>query len=131
MGKAALLITLLLPLVGTLAVLLFNRDNARSIRNTTLGISLLAFICSLPLFFEFDRSQAGFQFYMDMPWIKSLDVGFRFGLDGMSLLMVLLTVFIMPIAIYSSFGVITKREKEYYAMMLFLQFAMTLMETRI
>ncbi len=125
MGIGSLLSTLFLPLVGTLALLLIPRDQIKAHRNVSLAFSLVSFLASLPLFFVFDRSHPGFQFLLDIPWIPSLDIGFRLGLDGMSVMLVLLTTFIMPIAIYSSFDAIHKREKEYYAMMLFLQFAMT------
>ncbi len=125
MGIDSLLSTLFLPLAGTLALLLIPRDQLKGLRYTALVISLLTFVGSIPLFFAFDRSQGGFQFLIDVPWIPTLDIGFRMGLDGMSLLLVLLTTFIMPIAIYSSFEAISKREKEYYIMLLFLQFAMT------
>lgn len=125
MGYFALLTCLFLPLLGSLALLLVNRDQTKAIRYTALGISLITFLASIPLFFVFDRTNSGFQFEINNTWIHSLNVGFHLGLDGMSLLLVLLTTFIMPIAIYSSFGAITKREKEYYIMLLFLQFGMT------
>ncbi len=125
MGIGSLLSTLFLPLIGTIALLLIQREKVNAIRWSALGISLLTFLVSIPLFFDFKSQNGGFQFVIDQPWVASLDIGFRLGLDGMSLLMVLLTTFIMPIAIYSSFGAIVKREKEYYAMLLFLQFGMT------
>ncbi len=125
MGIGSLLSTLLLPFIGTIALLLIPRDQIKALRSSALVLSLLTFCASIPLFFAFDRTNSGFQFLIDVPWVPSLDVGLRLGLDGMSLLLVLLTTFIMPIAIYSSFEAIQKREKEYYAMLLFLQFAMT------
>lgn len=83
-----------------------------------------AFLVSLLLWFQFDSSNAAFQFVTDYPWIPSLDIGFRFGLDGMSVLLVLLTTFIMPIAALSSWGSVRDREKQYYIWMLILEFGM-------
>jgi NADH-quinone oxidoreductase subunit M len=125
MGEVALLVSLLLPLVGSIATLLIPNNQIKGIRYTALGISVLTFLASLMLYTSFNRGDSGFQFVMSSSWIHSLDVNFKVGVDGMSALMVLLTTFIMPIAIYSSFESITKREKEYYTMLLFLQFGMT------
>src|SRR5690606_7961957 len=86
--------------------------------------SLVAFLVSLGLYFSFNNSTEGFQFVTDVTWIPAIDSGFRVGLDGMSLLMVLLTTFITPIALLSSINSINKRYKEYYFMFLMLQFGM-------
>ncbi len=121
----ALLITLFLPLVGAIILLFFNKDNTKLIKNTALGISIITFLISLILFFGFDKDNPGFQFVFDTVWINAYDAGFRIGVDGMSLLLLMLTTLISPIAILSSFDSITKREKEYYVMILILQTAMT------
>ncbi len=121
----ALFITLFLPLVGSLLLLFFNSDNTKAIKNTALGISVATFVVSLFLFLGFDSANPGFQFVFETKWIDAFDAGFRIGIDGMSLLLVMLTTFITPIAIFASFTSITKREKEYYIMVMLLQFAMT------
>ncbi|MBM2816738.1 MAG: nuoM [Ignavibacteria bacterium] len=120
----ALIITLFLPLIGSLALLFFRKTNVKLIKWFAFLLSTLTFVISLVLFFSFDKANAGFQFTYSTIWITSLDAGFRIGLDGMSLLLVLLTSFISPIAILSSFDAIKKREKEYYIMLLLLEFAM-------
>ncbi|MFW6276792.1 MAG: complex I subunit 4 family protein, partial [Bacteroidota bacterium] len=122
---AALLITLFLPFLGALLLLFFNKNSTHAIKHTALGTSLLAFAVSLALFFGFDHNQPGFQFLIELSWIPAIDAGFRIGMDGMSLLLVMLTTFITPIAILSSYSSIKKREKEYYIMILLLQFGMT------
>jgi NADH-quinone oxidoreductase subunit M len=119
-----LLLTLLLPFFGFIAVLFIDKAQEKAIRFTTMMISLLTFGFSLPLWFSFNSSIDGFQFYTNIPWISSTDSGLRIGIDGMSLLLVLLTTFIMPIALLSSFEPIKKRVKEYYAMMLLLELGM-------
>ena len=122
---AALFITLFLPLLGAIILLFFNKDNVKAIKSSTLFISILTFAASLPLFFSFNQQDPGFQFVFEMSWIPAFDAGFRIGLDGMSLLLVMLTTFITPIAIMSSFESIKKRHKSYYIMILLLQFGMT------
>lgn len=120
-----LFLTLLLPLAGSLLLLFFKKDNVKLIKGFALGLSCLTFLISLVLFAGFDQSNPGFQFVYEKVWVPTFDAGFRFGLDGMSMLLVLLTTFITPIAILSSFDSIHKREKEYYIMILLLQFGMT------
>lgn len=125
MNMIALIITLFLPLFGSIILLFFKKDKINLLKYFALIISLIAFLSSLVVFFEFDKSQADFQFYYEQIWIEQFDAGFRIGLDGMSLLLLMLTTFISPIALLGSFGAITKRHKEYFIMFLLLQFAMT------
>ncbi|MEO5931750.1 MAG: NADH-quinone oxidoreductase subunit M [Candidatus Kapaibacterium sp.] len=116
-----LLVTLFLPLVVALILSLIPAGNTSAHRVGAAIGSGLTFVVSLALWFSFDKSSAAFQFTTNVPWISSLDIGFRFGLDGMSLLLVMLTTFIMPIAIMSSWKGIRDREKMYYIMLLILQ----------
>lgn len=120
-----LYLTLFLPLIGAFLLMFLNKENVALIKNVTLGITIVTFLVSLGLYIGFDNSNPDFQFVQEFTWIKSLDTGFRIGVDGMGLLMVLLTTFISPIAILGSYKAIEKREKEFYIMMLILQFAMT------
>lgn len=120
-----LYLTLFLPLIGSLLILFINKENSGLIKNAALGVSLLTFVISIFVYLGFDSSNPDFQYYSEVMWISYIDAGFRVGLDGMSVLMVLLTTFISPIAILCSFDAIKKREKEYYMMVLLLQFGMT------
>jgi NADH-quinone oxidoreductase subunit M len=124
MGHVLLMSVLFLPLVGALALVALPRERVALHRWTSLVIAVATFLLSLPLFWLVDPTRSDFQLVVATPWIASLDAGFRIGLDGMSLLLVLLTTFTMPIAIGASIGIITKREKEYYVMMLLLETAM-------
>lgn len=119
-----LIATLIIPLIGALAVLFMNKDNRKLIEMFSLGTSIVAFLVSLGLYFSFNSNAEGFQFVTNVTWIPAIDAGFRVGLDGMSLLMVMLTTFITPIALLSSMNSINKRHKEYYFMFLMLQFGM-------
>lgn len=125
MGVTVLLCTLFGPLVGAVAIALIGRDRERAIKISaivtlalTLGVSLL-----LPIFFN--SSDSGMQFVVNMPWIPSIDAGFRIGIDGTSLLLVLLTTLIGPISLLASWNPITKSVKEFHVLMLLLQFGMT------
>ncbi len=122
---AALLITLFLPLLGSVLLLFYNKENTKAIKYTAFGISFLTFLISLIVLFGFNSGNPGFQYYFEAKWIPIIDAGFRIGLDGMSMLLLMLTTFISTITILSSFSAIDKREKEYYMMFLLLQFAMT------
>ena len=93
------LATLFLPLAGAIALLFVGRNNENAIKYITMAVSLLAFAASLFLWFGFDQSKPGFQFYIDKLWIPQFDAGFRVGLDGMSLLLVMLTTFMLIRAI--------------------------------
>ncbi len=121
----AILLTLFLPLVGSLILLLLSKNNQKLIKGAALTFSLLSFISSLFILFNFNPDNPNFQFVIDKVWVANFDAGFRIGLDGMSLLLVMLTTFISPLTILSSFYSIHKRDKEYYIMILLLQFGMT------
>jgi NADH-quinone oxidoreductase subunit M len=125
MGVSALLATLFGPLLGAIAILFIHRDQTTAIKRTALVFSCVTFLLSLLMIPEFDASNPALQFVINQPWITSLDAGFRLGVDGIALPLVLLTALIMPIALLASYGSISKSVKEYYALMLLLQFGMT------
>lgn len=122
---AILLTILFLPLAGAFLLMVVNKKETKVIQYTALAISLATFIISFGLMSQFDSNNPDFQFVFNIEWVKQFDAGFRIGIDGMSLLLVMLTCFIAPITIISSFSSIEKRQKEYYVMILILQFAMT------
>lgn len=119
-----LLLTLLIPLATAAILMVLPSDRPGLFKRLSLAGSLGSLAASLVLWFAFDRSTPVFQFVCDAPWIPSLDIGFRFGVDGMSLLMVLLTTVIMPISIVSSWEPVTDRVKLYYIMLLVLEFGL-------
>jgi NADH-quinone oxidoreductase subunit M len=124
-GNHILVTVLLTPLAGA-AVLLFlpsvRPDLYRKVGN---AFGFLGLLVALPLLWKFKaETTEPFQFVADANWIPSLGVHFRLGIDGLSLLMVLLTVLLGAIAISSSWSAIQKREKEYYILLLLLQTGM-------
>jgi len=114
---------LLLPLIGAAIVLLMRR-NVSAVRWTGLVFSVATFALSIPLFFAYDPATASMQFVEKVEWIASLNVSYHVGLDGISLLLVLLTTFLTPIVLLSSWTSIKKNLAFYFALMLILETAM-------
>ncbi len=76
---------------------------------------------SLPLWWAFDRNADGYQFVEKASWIPSLGVDYHFGIDGIALVLILLTTLMGVIAVVCSYSAITDRQKEYYVLLLLLQ----------
>src|SRR5947199_1261178 len=111
-----------IPLAGALAlVFLFPKEKTGPIKAFATLVAGLDFVISLPLWFAFERGRAGYQFQERVSWIPSLGVDYHFGIDGISLVLLLLTTFIGFIAVYCSYTAITERQKEYYVLLLLLQ----------
>jgi NADH-quinone oxidoreductase subunit M len=115
-----------LPLVGGLVILTVRGDEATVASNarwTALWTSLIVFVLSLVLWFDFDRSQAGFQFTEHLSWLPSVGIDYRMGIDGISVLFVLITTALTPIAILSSWTA-KIRVREYMLAFLFMETTM-------
>lgn len=120
-----LTIVTFLPLAGAVVLLLFNKENKNLIRWWANLVGLTGFLVSVPLFFWFDYDNAGdMQFVERAEWISMIGVEYAVGIDGISLLLVLLTTLLGTIAILSSWESIQDRSKEYYVFLLMLQTGM-------
>jgi NADH-quinone oxidoreductase subunit M len=113
-----------LPLIGSFLLLFMKKDDFKTIKVVGMALSILTFVVSLSLYFNFDSANVGFQFVHRIPWIQSLNVSYNVGIDGISLLLVLLTTFLTPLAMLSSWNSIQKRVKEYTIMLLLLETGM-------
>jgi NADH-quinone oxidoreductase subunit M len=113
-----------LPLIGAGLVLFIGRQKKAALRYTALGFSLLVFAVSLPLWFGFDESTAAMQFVELADWVPGLGISYHVGLDGISLLLVLLTTFMTPLTLLSSFSAVDKHLKEFLVVMLMLETGM-------
>ena len=120
------LITLLLliPLVGGLLILVLPKTKENIIRYSGLAISTVTFILSLLLYFNFDLTIGDFQFIHQFKWIEKLNISYFVGIDGMSLLLVLLTTFLTPLTLLSSWSSIKKNVKEFTFFMIMLEVGM-------
>ncbi|MFQ5455690.1 MAG: NADH-quinone oxidoreductase subunit M [Nitrospirota bacterium] len=115
----------LFPLIAALIIaFFFKKENTKSIKNFAFGSSLIVLLISLFLLPFFDKTTYEMQFVERLPWIASIGVDYFLGIDGISLLLILMTVFLMPISIVSSYSAIQTREKEYYIFLLLLETGM-------
>jgi NADH-quinone oxidoreductase subunit M len=112
-----------LPVAGAALLLFFPREAKGAIRGFALLLSLAVFVISLKLFTGFETN-AEMQFVKHVPWIPSLGISYKVGLDGISLFLVLLVTFLQPITILSAFRAIDERVKEFFICMLLLETAM-------
>jgi len=116
-------IVLFTPLAGLAVLLLIPSSNARAVKLWANIVALAGFLVSLPLVFQFDAGK-DFQFVEKASWIPLLGASYHLGIDGLGLLLVMLTTLIGFIAILSSWNAIHERLKEYYAFFLILQTGM-------
>jgi NADH-quinone oxidoreductase subunit M len=113
-----------LPLVGVMICLILPRAREEAIRRTALITSLATFALSLFLPASMNFSSPALQLVEKLPWIPQWSISYAVGVDGLSMLLVLLTTFLSPIAILSSWSAIKDRVKEYYIFMLLLEVGM-------
>jgi NADH-quinone oxidoreductase subunit M len=112
------------PLLGALLLVFAPKGQRRLFELGALAVTVFDFLLSIPLWFQYDRGTAAVQWATSVDWIPSLGVKFSVGMDGISLLLFLLTTFIGFIAVWCSFTSIQERHKEYYIWMLIMQFSM-------
>ena len=98
-------IVLFTPLAGLLVLLAIPSSNPRAIKLWANIAAFLGFLVSLPLVFQFDRTK-DFQFVEQAPWIPSIGATYHIGIDGLGLLLVMLTTLVGFIAILSSWNAI-------------------------
>lgn len=114
-----------LPLFGALIIIAFCKpDQSRAIKTVATVTAGLDFLISLPLWFRYLPDGPQFQFLYEASWIPAIGAKYVFGVDGISVLLILLTTLLGFISVYSSFTAITHREKEYYVFLLILQTGM-------
>jgi NADH-quinone oxidoreductase subunit M len=128
-----LTLLILLPLIGVGMLLLFggstNGEYARKMLDKddkiskwiALAVTLVTFLLSLTLWLNFDSNTADFQFTENVPWIVGYNINYHVGIDGISLFMVLLTTFLMPLCILCSWESIVRRVREFMIAFLLLE----------
>jgi NADH-quinone oxidoreductase subunit M len=110
-----------LPALAALIILLFIKKEERAIiRYFSTGAFGLTFLVSLGLT-GYDRQTGGMQFLEDFEWIPIIGARYQMGVDGVSVLLILLTTLLGLVSALSSWRYIQKREKEYYVLLLLLQ----------
>ncbi|MNJ91095.1 NADH-quinone oxidoreductase subunit M [compost metagenome] len=111
-----------LPLLFALVIAVWPKEN--SVRPLALGFALIEFVLSLALFKNFDPASASLQMVEKHVWIERFGIQYFFGIDGISLWLVLLTTFLTPIIVLASWSSIDKRVKGFHACLFILQTAM-------
>ena len=105
-----LTVIIMLPLAGALAMLAVPKEKIVLIKNLAFGLSAAVFLISLRLYFGFDASDPAMQFAVNVPWLPDWGINYRLGIDGISLLMLMLTTFLTPLAILASFNYIQEHQ---------------------
>jgi NADH-quinone oxidoreductase subunit M len=108
-----------LPLVGALLIACLNREATGNARWIALWTTLLTFVASLLIWINFDKGTANFQFVEELSWLGGLK--YKMGVDGISMLFVILTTFLMPLTILASWQSVEERVKEYMIAFLVLE----------
>ena len=108
------------PVVGAIVLLAIGGRNKVLVRWVALAFSLVALILTLVLWHKFNTVADGYQFQELHPWIPSLNVDYRVGIDGLGLLMLLLTSIVVPIGMFASWQ-IEQRVPLYFSLLLLLQ----------
>jgi NADH-quinone oxidoreductase subunit M len=122
-----LTLLILLPVFGAIALIghqMFWKQEGH-LKWVTLAITIVVFLVSLLLLNSGTASESGFYFEKNVPWISSINTNYHVGIDGLSLWLVILTTFIMPIAVLSTWNAVEKRPAAFYVFLLLLQSAMT------
>lgn len=122
-----LTILILLPVLGAIGLIahqLFWKNEAH-LKWVTFAVTLVIFLLSLLLLASSGTASAsGFYFEKNIPWIEAINSNYHIGVDGLSLWLIVLTTFIMPIAVLSTWHAVEKRPTAFYAFLLLLESAM-------
>lgn len=121
-----LTILILLPAFGAISVIghqMFWKKEEQA-KWVTLFWVCLNFVISLLLLGSHEVSANGFSFEKSVPWIKAINTNYHVGVDGLSIWLIILTTFIMPIAVISTWNAVEKRHTAFYAFLLLLESAM-------
>ena len=113
-----------LPVLGALVIFVLPRRSEGLVKATALVTSLIAFAASVPLYARFDAGTAEYQFVEQRAWMPAFGISYHLGVDGISLLLVLLTTFLMPLTLLASWHSVERRWKEFAITMLLLETGM-------
>jgi NADH-quinone oxidoreductase subunit M len=125
MADPALLnLMLFLSLLGVVLIAVAPAGDLDRVRRLSLGVMIVQFVLAAWLYLRFDPATAGLQFETRLPWIADWGVYYHIGLDGMNVLLVMLTAFLGPLVVAGAFTAIQKDVKLFYAMVFLVQFTM-------
>ena len=123
--------TLIIPLLGAIVMMFIpsnksddEKSGASKFGWIALAFSSIAMIVSFFILSGFDNSIVGYQLQENAEWIPQFGLNYHVGIDGISILLIMLTTIMVPFTVLSSYKYIQKRKKEYYIWLLFLEFSM-------
>lgn len=118
-------LTTFLPILGVILLFFIPKDSKGVLRNVTFAVTLVTFLVSLPILTGF-QSNAELQFVENVPWIAAGPFVMRYniGIDGISIWLFILTTFIMPLAVLSTYTAVEEKVKEYMICLLILETAL-------
>jgi NADH-quinone oxidoreductase subunit M len=112
------------PLVGMFLLLFVDKEKAQAVKLVGFVTALVTFVLSLHLYFYFNTQIIGFQFVQKIVWIGTLNISYHVGIDGLSLMLILLTTFLTPLALLGTWNSVERRIREYTMMILLLETGM-------
>ncbi len=124
MAYPVLSTVIFLPVVGALILLLMGRRQELAIKWFSLIFTVLTFVVSLPLFLNFDKTRSDMQFVEVFEWIPAWNIKYYLGVDGISVLFVLLSALLGPLCVLISWHSIKDKIKEFYIALLLIEAAM-------
>ncbi|MBF0557717.1 MAG: NADH-quinone oxidoreductase subunit M [Nitrospirae bacterium] len=113
-----------LPILGALLIFIMKRSSEALIKWTALAISIINFVLSVPLFTNFDKTTAAMQFTEKTQWISAWNINYSLGVDGISVLFVLLSTLLTILCVTVSWNSIKQKTKEFYAALLLIEGSM-------
>ena len=119
MMRTMLSVLIFFPFVAALAIL-FSKENAKRL---ALGAAVIEFALCIWMTLQFNP-EGGTQFMVDYAWIPALGISFKAGMDGISLLLVLLTTFLVPVIVLSAFKHDYKNAPLFYALIMAMEMAL-------
>ncbi len=126
-GTYILTLVTFFPLVGVLAIVFIKEEHKDAIRWTALGTSLITFALSIWALTQFNAADPNLQLVVNQTWLSlgGLTISYYMGVDGLSILLLLLTTFLTPISILSTWKAIDERVKGFMIFFLLLEVGMT------
>ncbi|MEW6659053.1 MAG: NADH-quinone oxidoreductase subunit M [Thermodesulfobacteriota bacterium] len=112
------------PVLGAVLLALLDRKNHKLLKQVTLGLSLAEFLFSLPLWFRFNSQTAAMQFVERYDWLPQYGISYYVGIDGFSLLLIMLSTFLTPLCVLATWTDIQHRVKEFMICLLTLMAGM-------
>jgi NADH-quinone oxidoreductase subunit M len=113
MSSHLLSLAIWLPILGAFAVLAVGSERRDAMRWLALAVAVAGFLVTIPLYTGFDKSQAGMQFVELAPWIPDFRVNYFLGVDGISVLFLLLNSFITVLVVLAGWTVIEEKQAQY------------------